>query len=440
MFSRTEPQSPTVEIKDELNLLGRQKILSEEIHVSRLAWCVEPLVCPHSPPPPPFQLYSLTCPPVELRDNSNHKQDVRKYWLDQHSLENIQICLVVAPFLSDSEGKNIDWKPLETPEQPCIDIKDEINHGRGNQKHLYEHQVQEIFIIQPECILSYQPEIRMFREDHILQKPPIELEDKIREKVGAGRRSLIEIQIVDISLEEPGVCVNYDGYLREFLFKETQQETMNIDINDISNKPSNKFKQFLGLEPYDFSTILILPVLVAGDDGTRRYFSISEPHPMELCLEDRLNITSFIGKIISDYSIECSIIIPEGFTHTSSIKLELEPFYDMSLPIEIEDSFKTNIFNSNRLNSSDEIPSSFPSTPNITAELLYLAPPQTPPTDGDRIFTFEMNLENSLEEPDVFLHPRSPGDQTVCLSQSLGKLTVQQNECFIFYFPLLESA
>ena len=111
LFSRSPPQSPTVEIKDEINFLARTKILSEEIHVNRLvAFIGLTAYNADIPAPPTFQLWSETSPPVELTDTANLPGIIRKFLQDESKFEQFVIYSVIVPLNCSTYFTNM---PLE---------------------------------------------------------------------------------------------------------------------------------------------------------------------------------------------------------------------------------------------------------------------------------------------------------------------------------------
>ena len=397
LFSRSPPKSPTVEIKDEINCLSRTKILREEIHVNRLVAWVRPTVhTADTPAAPTFQLWSETSPPVELSDTANLSRAINKFLLDEVKLDHLVICsLVVPPHCSTgpayfSSASNY----LQSPQSPCVEIKDEVNCKGKTQKNLSECEIEEIVIDYPEMTSSHPVDRNTFRDENILQKPPVELSDRINKEVRYRRRSLMSLaknEIFEIMCFTP-VFINHYEYLRNEIFKDSPPQKPDIDLTDNCNKLGTKVKQLL--DEANIDVIIRVPVSEEQSDGVKiqRMFSICEPQPLELILEDKVNRTRNISKIFSDCSLHCDSVIqiPVGFNQTKvPTKLEFEPFDTMVIPADIVDQFQQNIFNFNRSFASDQegIYFNFPSCP-ICSSVVKIdhfleAPPQSPPPETE---------------------------------------------------------
>ena len=395
LFLRNPPQSPTVEVKDEINFLSRTKTLPDEIHVNRLVAFVG-LAANTSdiPAAPTFQLRSETSPPVEIRDAINLSGASRKFLSEEVKLDQLLICSLIVPLHCSSGSAYISAgsSHLQPPQSPCVEIKDEVNVRNGrNQKSLYEFQIEDIFIDYPEITSSHPVDRITFLDENILQEPPVELSDRINTEVRLRRTSLSKNEVFEIRCFMP-VFINHYENLRNLIMKDSPQKP-DIDISDNCNKLAIKVKQ-LQDEAND-DVIVIVPVVSEDSpDGikTHRIFSICEPQPMELILEDEINRTTNVRKIICDFSIGYNSIIniPAGFSQSKvSTKLEFEPFDTMVIPTDIEDHFQKTIFNFNRTFAEDQegINLSIPSCPICSSvvkiDQFLEAPPQSPPPETE---------------------------------------------------------
>ena len=402
LFSRNPPQSPTVEIKDEINFLARTKILPEEMHVNRLvAWFRLTANTGDSPAPPTFQLCSDTSPPVELNDTTNLTAIIKKFVLDEVKLEQLVMCSVIVPLYCSTYFPKFRSASnyLQSPQTPCVEIKDVVNCNRKNQKKLCEYQIEDILIDYPytdtEIASSHLVDRNTFLDENILQKPPVELSDRINTEVRLRRRSLSKNEIFEIRCFMP-VFINHYQNLGNAILKDPPQKP-DIDITDNCNKLAiMNVKEIL--EEVNDEILIIMPVSEDPSDGIKTHikmFSICEPQPMEVILDDKVNRTTNISKLICDFSIDCDslIHIPVGFIQSKlTTKLEFEPFDSMLIPADIEDHFQKNIFNFNRAFASDQegIYFSFPSRPICSSvvkidQFLEAAPQSPPPESEDRL-------------------------------------------------------
>lgn len=392
LFSRSPPQSPTVEIKDEINFLARTKILSEEIHVNRLvAFIGLTAYNADIPAPPTFQLWSETSPPVELTDTANLPGIIRKFLQDESKFEQFVIYSVIVPLNCSTYFTNIRSPSnyLQSPQTPSVEIKDEVNLNRKILKNLREYQVENIFIDYPEITSSHPVDRNTFLDKFILQKPPVELPDRINTEVRFRRKSLSKNDVFKIICFIP-VFINHYEYLGNVILKDPPQKP-DIDITDDCNKLATKFKVILDKTIEDI--LIIVPVSEESSSKTSRMFSICEPQPMELILEDKINETRNIRKVICDFSIGCDSIIhiPVGFNQPKvTPKLEFEPFDTMVIPADIEDRFQKNVFNFNRASTSSDqeglyfiVPSCPICSSVVKIDQFLEAAPQSPPQESE---------------------------------------------------------
>ena len=238
-------------MSDEDNSLPRRKILSEEIHVTRIVPCVTLPVTPDIVTPNTFLLHSACSPPVELTDTANMCPAHRKCWWDERRMEQIKFIYAIFVPLSPDRKDRVAFC-LETPPLPCQDIHDEVNNVRNIQKDLNECQLEDIFIQHPAFYITDHLPLTFFIHHNILQQPPEEVADKIN-KAGVKRSSGRQREIFEISLVKPIVvsdsCCLSDALLRE------PPPSPNIDICDCCNTPSNKVKHLTEV-PHQVITIL----------------------------------------------------------------------------------------------------------------------------------------------------------------------------------------
>ena len=386
MFSRSPPQPPTVEVKDEINSLPREKIPPEEIHVTRIVpWVRLSASTGSTIRLSTFQLSPPSPPPEDLSDQINIRQTLKKCCMEEGRMELILTCYCSIPFsLYSFRLENLSITRLESPQQPCLEIKDEFNNGRVIEKHFNDSQFEDTYIRHPEIILSLSLNIDIFNEDDILQEPPVEIQDRT-ETVRIPVKSLNEKEIFEITLLKLEI-IDDDGYIGQVLLEAPQ--TPDTEISDSYNKPSHDVKQLLEVIPEDLLTIF--PPLEESSDSqeTQNLFCISEPQPMEQYLEDSLNTPTTVMKNFFDIIIESTIIVPEGVNHSTAFQLEIEPFDTVTIPWEIEDNFKENRFSFKIFDDPvpDEVhlnvPWCYPNISTVTniTDISTLAPPQPPPS------------------------------------------------------------